>query len=253
MDLLQRHQERHHEPGKISAQGSVSSPEDSPDPPQTSRSDSLASQTTTTTEVPFLPADHTFYTPPQPMTPMHEPATLPSQTKYHSSRVGQHLAAVSMAVEGMVPGLWNDSYSQSPSYTSSDGYPSPIPGSNDFSTMILHMAYCPEPSNRTRASSITSFVDPSWSYVSHSPVSPTSAMAYPWVPNEKAPNAPDAPAYMMSALYPMTSMPMTGYEAFNPTTMMQRDEQENVILFGEQPYDSFIPLTPSSIDLPFDA
>jgi len=57
----------------------------------------------------------------------------------------------------------------------------------------------------------------------------------------------------MSALYPMTSMPMTGYEAFNPTTMMQRDEQENVILFGEQPYDSFIPLTPSSIDLPFDA
>jgi len=153
-----------------------------------------------------------------------------------------------MAVEGMVPGLWNDSYSQSPSYTSSDGYPSPIPGSNDFSTMIPHMAYCPEPSNRTRASSITSFVDPSWSYVSHSPVSPTSAMAYPWVPNEKAPNAPDAPAYMMSALYPMTSMPMTGYEAFNPTTMMQRDEQENVILFGEQPYG----MDPTAHTYPFE-
>lgn len=153
-------------------------------------------------------------------------------------------AAIPMTVDGMLP--WNDSYSQSPSYTSSsDGYPSPIPGANDFAngngTLFPPMPFFPD-LNNTRASSVASFADPSWPYVSHSPVSPSCpSMTYPWGPNEKTSNASGL-AYM-SALYPTTSMPMTGYDHFDAKTLMQgEDEQGNVVLFGEQTYgmDPFV-------------
>jgi hypothetical protein len=65
-------------------------------------------------------------------------------------------------------------------------------------------------------------------------------MAYTWPSNDKLSTA--GLAYMGTS-YPMASMPMTtsidsmaGYAHYEPRTMFQRDEDESIVLFGEQQY-----------------
>jgi hypothetical protein len=133
---------------------------------------------------------------------------------------------------------WPDAYSQSPGYSSSSGYASPIPGPGDYNNLFANPPYGNGP-NRTRASSTASFNEP-WSYTPRSPVSSTSTMPFTWASNDKASAAPCL-AYMGTS-YPMSLGittdidPMTGYGHFGPKSMMQRDEEEGVILFPEQPY-----------------
>ncbi|KAH9878272.1 hypothetical protein J1614_003489 [Plenodomus biglobosus] len=146
-----------------------------------------------------------------------------------------------MQVDGTTPMYsWSEFHSQSPGYSSSDGYVSPNPASNGYSNMFPQMPYCPEPS-RTRASSNASLIEPPWSYASRSPASTNSTMAYTWASGDKTSDAPGLD--YIGGTYPMTSMPilssvdpMTGFCHYDPKTMMQRDDEENVILFGEHPY-----------------
>jgi hypothetical protein len=144
--------------------------------------------------------------------------------------------AGSVPVDGMAPSMgWTEPYSQSPSYSSSSGYASPNPGAGDY--MYAGVPYG-HGATRTRTSSVASFNEP-WSYTPRSPTSSASTMPYTWASNDKMPTAL---AYMGTS-YPMTSLgisttidPMTGYGHFGPRSMMQRDEDEGVILFPEQPY-----------------
>ncbi|KAI4646233.1 uncharacterized protein J4E78_009154 [Alternaria triticimaculans] len=114
------------------------------------------------------------------------------------------------------------------------GYASPI-ASTDFSVFG-------NPSYRARTPSNASMMDPSWGYPSRSPASTTSTMAYPWGSSEKGSTAPNL-AYMNACSFPMTNMSiptsmdaMTGYGHFGPRTLVQRDEEEGVMLFGEEQY-----------------
>lgn len=139
----------------------------------------------------------------------------------------------------MTPGMsWTESYSQSPGYSSSSGYASPTHGPGDYANLFAHPPYGAGFS-RTRTPSNAS-CEP-WSYASRSPTSTTSNMAYPWPSSDKTPTTPCL-AYMGTS-YPMASIPMSasvdpmgGYGHFGAKTMVQRDEEEGVILFGEQPY-----------------
>ena len=115
--------------------------------------------------------------------------------------------------------------------------PRPFLAQAIMSTCMRAPAYGP---SRTRTSSDASFVEP-WSFPSRSPTSVASTMAYTWPSSDKTPTAPGL-AYM-GTNYPMTTMPMTtsmdpmaGYGHFSLKTIMQRDEEEAAILFGEQPY-----------------
>lgn len=119
----------------------------------------------------------------------------------------------------------------------SSGYASPNPGLADYSNMYANPPYGHGPS-RTRTSSVASFNEP-WSYTPRSPTSSASTIPYTWAANEKMPST----LAFMGTSYPMTSLglatsidPMAGYPHFEPRTMMQRDEDERVILFPEQPY-----------------
>ncbi|KAI4695023.1 uncharacterized protein J4E84_001647 [Alternaria hordeiaustralica] len=114
------------------------------------------------------------------------------------------------------------------------GYASPI-ASTDFSVFG-------NPSYRARTPSNASMMDPSWGYPSRSPASTTSTMAYPWGSSDKGSTAPNL-AYMNACSFPMTNMSiptsmdaMTGYGHFGPRTLVQRDEEEGVMLFGEEQY-----------------
>jgi hypothetical protein len=155
---------------------------------------------------------------------------------------GSYSQRQSIAAPVLVDGMsnvmgWSEAYSQSPPYSSSSGYASPIP---DYANVFANPPYG-HGNNRTRASSTASFTEP-WSYTTpRSPVSSTSTMPYTWASNDKAPTAPCL-AYMGTS-YPMTSVGMTtsvdamsGYGHFEPKTMGQRDEEEGMILFPEQPY-----------------
>ncbi|KAF2846557.1 hypothetical protein T440DRAFT_521733 [Plenodomus tracheiphilus IPT5] len=270
IDLLQRHQERHNDPGRVSRHASEFTPEGSPELRQTSGPREVTNHNEGT-----LAANPSFDTP-QPASPIHESPILTrytsnpfrtpqlprtfhvptstfnhvihsspnfmswNQRKHHGSNTNNNSTQISMPVDGTTPGLWPDIHSQSPGYSSSDGYPSPNPVSGDYGNMFPHISYCTEPT-RTRASSNASLIEPPWSYISHSPASATSTMVYPCMSNEKASNAPSL-AYI-GASYPMMGIPttssvdpMTGYGHYDPKSMLQRDEEESVILFGEHPY-----------------
>ncbi len=146
--------------------------------------------------------------------------------------------SVPVPIEAMTPSLsWSEPYSQSPGYSSSSGYASPIPGPGDYTTMYAGASYAP---SRTRASSSASCAEP-WSYPSRSPASVASTMAYTWASSDKAPTASGlaymGTAYPMTGIPMMTSMdPMAAYGHYGLKTIMQRDDEEAAILFGEQPY-----------------
>lgn len=176
-----------------------------------------------------------------------------SQSKHRHSYAGGHSAAVAVPVAAGTTGFggWSESYSQSPSYTSSSGYASPILGPGDYANLFALPPYGPG-INRTRTSSNASFIEP-WSYPSRSPTSTASTMAYNWSSSDKTPTAPGL-AYMGTS-YPMTSMPlsacidsMTAYGPFGPRSMVQRDEEEGAFLFGEQPYG----MGPAAHTYPFE-
>lgn len=248
LDLLHRHQERHNEPGKESRQHSVFSQEGSPEAPQVSVPSLVPSSIAAT-----LPPTPSYY-PPQPISPILDSAAIQSHTKQRGSYSAAHSVALPVAIDAMPPGLsWGEPYSQSPGYSSSSGHASPIPGSGDYTNMFANPSYG---SNRTRTASDASF-DP-WVYPSQSPTSVTSTLPCTWPSSDKASTAPGL-AYMPQP-YPLMNIPiatsmghMSGYGHFGQKTMMQRDADEGVILFGEQPYGSYIPLSPSSIDLPLSA
>ncbi|OAL45671.1 hypothetical protein IQ07DRAFT_215202 [Pyrenochaeta sp. DS3sAY3a] len=274
VDLLHRHQERHNEPGKDSRQHSVFSQEGSPEAVQTSVPGLVPSSVAATT-LPPTPSYYTpqpispmhesaalprytqnlFRTPQIPRTPQVSAsafnpvirssptsASSPNHTKqrgaYATTR--HHSVAIPVPMDAMTPSLsWSESYSHSPGYSSSSGYASPIPGPGDFANMFANPPYNPTVS-RTRTPSNASFVE-QWSYPSRSPTSTASTMAYTWPSSDKTPTAPGLA--FIGASYPMTSIPlqssidpMTGYEHFGPKTMLQRDEEEGIVLFGEQPY-----------------
>jgi hypothetical protein len=137
-------------------------------------------------------------------------------------------------MEAMTPGLWHEPYSPTPGYSSSSGQASPI-ASNDF------YAFGMPPYHRARTPSNASNIEQGWSFASRSPASTTSTMAYNWASNDKS-TAPNL-AYMNACSYPMTNMSiptsmdtMTGYGHFGPRTLAQRDEEEGVILFGDEQY-----------------
>lgn len=143
--------------------------------------------------------------------------------------------ATAVPVEGMTPPMaWNEQYSQSPSYSASSGYASPNPSAGDYMYPAIPYGHG---ASRTRTSSVASFNEP-WSYTPRSPSS-VSTMPYPWASNDKMPTSL---AYMGTSC-PMASLgisatmdPMTGYGQFGPRGMMQRDEDEGIILFPEQAY-----------------
>ncbi|CAA9962644.1 Zn-finger protein [Pyrenophora teres f. maculata] len=223
MDLLLRHQERHNDHGHDSRHQSQ---EASPQPESIPISmPDLEQVTISATAIPPTPS---YYA---PVSPMNESATLSSHSKGHRSQFARHSGAVSMPVDAMTPALWHEPYSPTPGYSSSSGYASPI-APTDF-PLYSHAPY-----HRTRTPSNASFIDQPWSYQSRSPASTTSTMAFPWPQSDKASTASGL-AYM-NVSYPMTSMsiptgidPMVGYGHFGPKTMGQRDEEEEVILFGE--------------------
>jgi hypothetical protein len=158
-----------------------------------------------------------------------------SQSKHYGTNFNRHTAAVPVPIGEMTPGLWPDSYSHSPGYSSSSGYASPI-APTDFPHIYGNAPY-----HRTRTPSNASFGEQPWPYSSRSPTSTTSTMAFTWPSTDKGPTASGL-AYM-GVSYPMTSMSiptsmdhMAEYGHFGPKTMIQRDDEEGVILFGDQHY-----------------
>ncbi|KAF1836544.1 hypothetical protein BDW02DRAFT_587351 [Decorospora gaudefroyi] len=261
VDLLQRHQDRHNDPGTDSRQQSPEgSAEDSsaavsalepsniataPIPPPVSYYETVAAMN----ESAPLPryTYNSFRTPQMPRTPQIPPSgfhaprsspvstSSPNHSKHPASHFSRHTGAVPVSIDSMPPGLWQEPYSQSPGYSSSSGYASPI-APTEYPGVFGGAPY-----HRTRTPSNASFIDQPWSYPSRSPTSTTSTMAYTWSSTDKGPTASGL-AYM-NASYPMTSMSiatgmdlMADYGQFGPKTMAQRDEEEGVILFGDQQY-----------------
>ncbi|KAH7082704.1 hypothetical protein BKA63DRAFT_136643 [Paraphoma chrysanthemicola] len=264
MDLLQRHQERHNEPGKESRQHSVFSAEGSP-----ARQMSVPVSIPTSVSSSTIPPTPIHYSQ-QPVSPLQEPASIPRYTfnpfrtpqvprtprapssafisrtspTSSSNDKQQHLysnrlsAAMPIGVGDMTPPMNWEPYSQSPGYSCSSGYASPNPGPCDYPNVYAPMPYG-HGFNRTRTSSNASFDH--WSFTPRSPTSSASTMPYAWASNDKTSNAPHlaymGTSYSMNSLGISTPMdPMSGYGQFEPKTMMQRDEEEGVVLFPEQPY-----------------
>lgn len=78
--------------------------------------------------------------------------------------------------------------------------------------------------------------------------------SFTWKPNH---DLSPVPLAYISTPYPMSNLnaqtvlePLAESGQFEPKTILQRDEEEGVVLFPEEPYGSFIPLSPSSVDLP---
>ncbi|KAH8712092.1 hypothetical protein GQ44DRAFT_776288 [Phaeosphaeriaceae sp. PMI808] len=258
VDLLQRHRERHNEPSKDS--------EGSPELPQVS----LSGPIPTSTPAPSQPSS--FYLPTQSVPLLHETPTRPRYTfnpfrtpqiprtprlpssgsiprtsptscpnNKQPTRYTANTRPIPMpvALDGMTPPTsWAEPYNQSPSYSPSSSYDSPNPGHGDYANVFANTPYG-YGANRTRTSSIASYTEP-W-YTPHSPTSTASTMWYAW-PNDKATNAPYLasidPSYSMASPcigYTSTISQMAGDGQFSPKTMMQRDEDEEIILFSE-PY-----------------
>ncbi|KAF2186147.1 hypothetical protein K469DRAFT_146292 [Zopfia rhizophila CBS 207.26] len=251
LDLLQRHQERHNEIERDSRRPSfISQGTTAESEPQVSAPVTLPSQlgTTVTQVSPYYP---------QAVSPIPEStpdlSTMKGQRSYPSR--SQTAVTIPVGTDGLQTGIsWNDPFSQSPNYSSSSGYGSPVPGANDYANIFAHPPYAPG-SNRTRTSSNASFIEP-WGYPSRSPTSATSTMAYTWTSNDKSPVPPNL-SFMTTSSYPMTSVPlsagadpMSGYMPFGPKSMAQRDEEEQNFLFPEQsfgmgiastyPYDQYL-------------
>jgi len=141
---------------------------------------------------------------------------------------------------GQNPITWTDPFGQSPVYSSSSGYASPVPGAGDYANMFAQHPPYGLPANRTRTSSNASFIQ-SWEIPSQSPASATSTMAYPWASNDKSP-VPSSLPYLTTS-YPMTSMPMSAgvnpmseFGHFGQKSLAQRDEEEQAYLFPEQSF-----------------
>ncbi|CAN9273171.1 unnamed protein product [Alternaria alternata] len=229
IDLLHRHQERHNEPGRDTPQ---QSPEGSPEPASIAIPASIPALASPIMEVTSNPPTTSYY---QPVSPMLETVPFTSQLKHPRSQYNRSSAAVPVPMDAMTPGLWHEPYSPTPGYSSSSGYASPI-ASTDFPT------FGSAPYHRARTPSNASIIDPSWSYQSRSPASTTSTMAFTWGSNDKGSTASNL-AYMNACSYPMTTMSiptsmdtMAGYGHFGPRTIIQRDEEEGVILFGDEQY-----------------
>ncbi|KAL6705033.1 hypothetical protein ACN47E_007436 [Coniothyrium glycines] len=252
LDLLQRHMERHNEAGKGSDSPTTFSPEPSPDPSLPGSVPGLVAPIPGPSTMPSTPYSYSS----QPLSPAPTVAPIPSgHQKQRGPFINRQAPPMPVAIDGITSGLggWVESFNQSPGYSSSSGYASPIPGPGDYSSSYTHPFYN-HGYNRTRTSSNASFVHEPWTYPSRSPASIASTLAYTWSSSEKTPTAPGH-TYLGTS-YDMASMPMsacmdsmTGYEAYGTRTLSHRDDEEGVILFGDQPYGSFIPLSPSSIDL----
>ncbi|KAI4942669.1 hypothetical protein J4E91_009838 [Alternaria rosae] len=230
VDLLQRHQERQYaEPRVVSAailtsnsnEPARDSPEQSPEGSPESKPMSLPALEQPMMEMTTNSASTSFY---ETVSPVQETAPFTSRQS----------GSMSVAMEAMTPALWHEPYSPTPGYSSSSGYASPI-ASTDFSVFG-------NPSYRARTPSNASMMDPSWGYPSRSPASTTSTMAYTWCSNDKGATGSNL-AYMNACSFPMTNMSiptsmdaMTGYGHFGPRTLVQRDEEEGVMLFGEEQY-----------------
>ncbi|KAF2119235.1 fungal-specific transcription factor domain-containing protein [Lophiotrema nucula] len=268
IDLLQRHQERHNEIGKDSRRESLYSQGTSAevDTP-VSAPVSLPAPLVTT-----VPQASPYY--PSTVSPLPEPTQTPRYTSNQfrtptlpSSAFGHHLfrsslssnhhkqqqrsayprgqtsVSIPVQVDGLGTGIaWNDPFnvSQSPNYSSSSGYASPVPGTGDYANMFANPPFGAA-ANRTRTSSNASFIEP-WGYPSRSPTSATSTMAYTWTSSEKNTAAANV-AYMANTSYPMTSVPlsagidpMSAYGHFGPKSMAQRDDEEQAFLFPEQSF-----------------
>ncbi|KAH7551898.1 hypothetical protein BM1_09532 [Bipolaris maydis] len=258
MDLLVRHQERHNEMGNDSRRPSI---DESPVPLPIS---TPAPEPSILSATPALP-NHPYY---PPVSPMHESAPpprynyaqfrtprtpqafsssfshvprsspqsvfSPNQSKHHRAfHYNRQPAPAMVSIEPGVPGLWPEPYSPLGYSSSTSGYVSPI-APTDYPVYT--------PYHRTRTPSNASCIDqPSWTFASRSPASTTSTMAFTWPSSDKGHTAPGL-AYMHTSC-PMTSMSITSsfdamseYGHFGPKSMMQRDEEERAILFGEQQY-----------------
>lgn len=168
-----------------------------------------------------------------------------SQMKQRGSYNGRSMTHMPVSIDAAATsylGGWADAYNYSPGYSgyssSTSGYTSPLPGPQEYPN-VFSQAPLSHGYHRTRTSSDASFIEP-WSHPSRSPTSTASTMAY-WSSHEKTPTASGL-AYI-GASFPMTSMsmstcvdPMTSYESLGPRSMAQRDDEEGVILFGEQAY-----------------
>jgi hypothetical protein len=149
------------------------------------------------------------------------------------------VAQLAMPVDGNATSSgWGEQYGQSPAYSSSDDYASPIMGSVDYGNLYPSMPYS-HSGSRTRTPSNASLHE-HWPFTPRSPSSSISTMPYTWATNEKMPTAPLAfinTSYPMASFGISTSIEATAdYGQFGPRTMMQRDVDEAGILFQDQPY-----------------
>ncbi|KAF2273075.1 uncharacterized protein EI97DRAFT_461334 [Westerdykella ornata] len=234
LDLLQRHQERHNEIEKGVRRNSYVSQGTAPD----SEPQVTASVPITTPIVTSFPPQPTSYYP-QTVSPLPEATTPPSHMKQRPYVSRQTTVTIPVQVDELGTSIpWADPFTQSPNYSSSSGYASPIPGTSDYTNMFANPPYGPG-SSRTRTSSNASFVEP-WGYPSHSPASATSTMAYVWPSSDKPVSA--SHPYINATSYPAATMPMAGgdpmgeYAQFGPKSMAQWDEEEQAHLFPEQSF-----------------
>ncbi|KAF2006067.1 hypothetical protein P154DRAFT_423278 [Amniculicola lignicola CBS 123094] len=269
LDLLQRHQERHTEVGKDSRRSSFNQGTPSEQGPQVLASVALSTPVATThsQQPPYYPqaisplpesapnrrySQAQFRTPQMPSSAFGHVLRSSPSSKSHPNHLKQHRssysargqASVTIPVEvgGLPTGIaWNDPFSQSPNYSSSSGYASPIPSAGDYANMFANPPYGAA-SNRTRTSSNASYIEP-WGYPSRSPTSATSTLAYTWTANDKSPAPPHLPFMATTSSYPMTSIPMSagidpmhGFGHFGSKSIAQRDEEEQGVLFPEQSF-----------------
>ncbi|KAF2133716.1 hypothetical protein P153DRAFT_380904 [Dothidotthia symphoricarpi CBS 119687] len=269
-DLLQRHQERHDIPGEGSPLPSEIDQDEPLEPFRSSEPMAISSSTTAT----LLPATH--YHPLQPVSSTHESAeapryiqnsfrtpqlprtprvpslvhshvvrsspitSSPNHSRSQSFYTGRQSISVPVSIEGIPHHTgWSDSYGQSPGYSSSSGYASPILGAGDYANMFATPNYG-SGSCRTRTSSNASYIEP-WSYQSQSPMSCTSTMPHMWTSNEKTLTA--SGFSYMAASDSFLNMPIPGdvdnmvlYGQYGPQTMAMRDDEDELVLFPNQPH-----------------
>ncbi|KAF2743760.1 hypothetical protein M011DRAFT_480494 [Sporormia fimetaria CBS 119925] len=232
-DLLQRHEERHSEIEQGTRRASFISQTSAPD---TGRrmSGPLQPPPIITT---FAQQPSNYY---PTVAPLPEATTPPSNPKQRSYLAHNPSVSIPVAVEGGFNGhAFSDSFNHSPIYSSSSGYASPMTSAGDYSNMFANPPYGAGP-NRTRTPSNASFNEP-WHYPSCSPTSATSTVAFTWTANDKM--GQHGLPYMNATSYPLASMPMpagadplSAYGQYCQKTMAQRDEEEQALLFPEQPF-----------------
>ncbi|KAF2204300.1 hypothetical protein GQ43DRAFT_182554 [Delitschia confertaspora ATCC 74209] len=236
-DLLQRHQERHNDPGKGSPQtpldNNAGAGADSAHFPVDS-----VSPTGAPSIVPLVQRRSRYQQ--NSMSPASNTTSDPSVTKPSFPNASQHAANVSISVgdDGLSTGVWGNTFGNSPSYSSSSGYASPVLG--DYASIFAHHSYGTAPV-RTRTSSNAS-LEP-WGYPSHSPTSTNSTLAYAWPASDKSPVPPTLSFLdMTTSCYPMPGEGMVAnMDATNGfitlpgvRSLAQRDEMEQAALFPEE-------------------